>query len=83
MMYEWESELDKYLFIHRNFICIIKRNYMGSLCGYVAIPKDHILYGKSTESDSFNDIEVHGGITWSDNFEDSKIWVIGFDCAHG
>ena len=48
------------------------------LCGYVALPKGHPLYGKHYDDLA---IECHGGLTYS-KFEDND-WVIGFDCAHG
>lgn len=47
------------------------------LCGYVALPKGHPLYGKHYDDLT---IKCHGGLTYS-KFEDND-WVIGFDCAH-
>lgn len=50
------------------------------LCGYVVLPGDHPLNGE--HYDDINDvIDVHQGLTYSDNDENNK-WVIGFDCNH-
>lgn len=46
-------------------------------CGYVELPKGHVLYDKETEFDDvIQDIDVHGGVTFM------KDHVIGFDCNH-
>lgn len=50
------------------------------LCGYVILPADHPLNGE--HYDDINDIiDVHQGLTYSDNGENNT-WVIGFDCNH-
>lgn len=50
------------------------------LCGYVILPADHPLNGE--HYDDLNDvIDVHQGLTYSDNGENNT-WVIGFDCNH-
>lgn len=52
---------------------------------YVQIPFDHPYYGKSYDD---IDIDVHGGLTYSEdylNLENEKItncWFIGWDYAH-
>lgn len=58
-------------------------------CGYVEIPKEHLYYGKHMFDDDVANIEVHGGITFSDNtshwakFEGKPDgWLIGWDYAH-
>lgn len=66
--------------------------------GYVLIPHNHKLYGKSYDDKDFPALDVHGGVTWAadvlprdeDVFEfitekpDSidGLWVLGFDTAH-
>lgn len=57
-------------------------------CGYVEIPKEHPYYGKGMFADGIDDIEVHGGITFSNNtshwvgFEGKPDgWLIGWDYA--
>jgi hypothetical protein len=91
----WENEPDKvqYYDSEFDFTCLIVRNHMGSLCGYVGIPEGHPLYGKDYSSFPF--IEVHGGITYSDFCQKSghichipfpgepdNVWWVGFDCSH-
>lgn len=67
----------------------------GYANGYVAIPPEHPLYGIHYDDINTN-IEVHGGLTFSERFcffkrttpelLDSKIpdnyWVFGFDTMH-
>ena len=60
--------------------------------GYVIIPKDHPAFGKSY--DDLYDIDVHGGLTYSQELtkerckafgiDESNIgsWVVGFDTFH-
>jgi hypothetical protein len=62
--------------------------------GYVAIPPDSPLHGRDFYSPIFNDIGIHGGLTfsemanvWNDKFlKENNIpkdwWVVGFDTAH-
>lgn len=48
--------------------------------GYVEVPKNHIYFEQ--HYDDINDIECHGGLTYSGyRFEDG-IYYIGFDTAH-
>lgn len=74
------------LFRHANLLCLIKRMPPGFLNGYVAITKEHILYGVSY--DDIKGIEVHGGLTYSDfnlidhNVFNSDLWWFGFDTDH-
>lgn len=59
--------------------------------GYVAIPKDHPLYGKHYDDEAASHIEAHGGLTFSDFAKNMNgvpeeiqgdYWVFGFDTAH-
>lgn len=50
-------------------------------CGYVAIPEDHPYYGLDYEEVE-DDIDVHGGLTFSGKLEDVDGFLLGFDCAH-
>jgi hypothetical protein len=53
--------------------------------GYVAVPKEHPLYGKDYNN---IDIDAHGGLTYASDYSDwmpkevEGMWIIGFDCAH-
>jgi hypothetical protein len=73
----------------------IRPPYWINLNGYVAIPEDHPFYNKSydfswcghdgcREHNPEYVIEVHGGITYSDEieFSDGKKFCYGFDTAH-
>jgi hypothetical protein len=93
MINEWENEPDYLRFTEdtTGWECIIKRTKaLGILCGYVIIPKESILYNKHYNDELFNNIKVHGGLTFSDYEEnvddrDGTIfleYLIGFDCAH-
>lgn len=66
----------------------------GAWCGYVAVTKDHPLYGKSYGDEDVDALSVHGGITYGDKCqgnvchvpapgEPDDVWWLGFDCVHG
>ena len=68
---------------------------LGHWCGYIGVPKDSRLNGKSyyisTESENglskleqaIDDISVHGGLTYAGNRDEkSDTWYFGFDCGH-
>ncbi len=93
---EWQNEPDKKQWKDQEtgYPCLIVRNFVGSLCGYVGVPSKHPLYKKE-----YNDIEhvidCHGGLTFSDlcsphsgessgicHIGRGKPWWLGFDCAH-
>lgn len=83
-------------FKYKGFECrIIRSNFLNGgklihLCGYVALPKNHNLYGVSYMNHQTHYLRVHYGLTFSDfdilekNGEDkrSRFWWIGFDCGH-
>lgn len=88
----WKNEPDRVEFEAHGFPCLIVRNKMGALCGYVRVASDHPFHGKNYEEiqDSIN---VHGGLTYSDHSqnkichtpkpgEPDDIFWFGFDCAH-
>ena len=61
--------------------CIIQRNGVGALCGYVLINSDNTLYGLDYDEISYRiGFTPHGGLTYSDKIDGS--WKVGFDCAH-
>lgn len=77
-------------FIIDGYRCAIIGQSLGHRCGYVGIPKGHVLYGKdySYIENEFN-ISVHGGLTFSDYGDeiypvksDENLWWLGFDCGH-
>jgi hypothetical protein len=84
MKKEWESEPNELRFESSGFKCLIKRNSLGALCGYVALPPGHPYYGKDYKG---MNVDVHGELTWGRlgddeyGFDKGYYWV-GFDCAH-
>lgn len=76
--------------------CLIHRNRMGALCGYVAVDPGHPLHGKSYDDYG---AEVHGGLTYAapcaetddeshgichvpEPGKPDDVWWFGFDCSH-
>jgi hypothetical protein len=88
----WDDEPDKKQWedTETKYPCLIVRNNLGNLCGYVGISKSHPMFEKDYDS---IDVTCHGGLTYaskcyhnichvvSEN-EDDNIWWLGFDCAH-
>jgi len=89
-----EAEGNSKVWTHRDLTCIISRyRPLGHLCGYVGVDKNSVFYKQDCfrNYDLFRNIEVHGGLTFSDFFEPDNefcaivppdLWFIGFDCAH-
>jgi hypothetical protein len=67
----WQNEPDKvqYPDPHTGLPCLIVRNPMGALCGYVGVPKDHPAYGRHYDQ---VDADVHGGLTFSGHCRDTS-----------
>lgn len=98
----WEGEPDKIQFPDpaTGLPCLIVRNKrFGHLCGYVGVSEGHPLFEKLYPEIYDENLEVHGGITFSEFCvpdekehgichtpgpgEPDKVWWFGFDCAHG
>lgn len=95
----WQDEPDKAQWTDpkTGLPCLLVRQGQGSLCGYVGVPKGHPLFGVGY-SDLDEELEVHGGITYTslcepheDNPElgvchvvegGEKVWWWGFDAGH-
>jgi len=77
----WQDEPDTLDFEAYALPCRVRRQSFGHLCGYVGVPKTHGLYGSSYAD---VDLEVHGGLTFSQKWvgEGDEFWWFGFDCAH-
>lgn len=94
----WMKEFDKSQFVDEatGLPCLIVRNNLGNLCGYVGVKRGHPAYKKDYDD---VDVSVHGGLTYADfcqeHSEESKgichlpgkrepkrIYWLGFDCAH-
>lgn len=87
----WWSEPDRLEWRSHGLPCLVVRNPMGSLCGYVGLPPEHPLHGKGYEDDGVP--YVHGGATYAAACahrvchvpapgESDNVWWFGFDCAH-
>ena len=61
----WSDEPDKMQFVDRDtgLPCLIVRNRVGSLCGYVGVPEGHPLFQHGYDENG--GIEVHGGLTFA------------------
>jgi hypothetical protein len=78
----WEHEPDNEEWVHELSgyrCCVWRHGTLGHLNGYVAIPKGHKMWGKNYD---FVPVEVHGGLTYSDEDKETGEWVVGFDCSH-
>lgn len=90
---QWDSEPDKIQFPDEatRLPCLIVRNRLGGLCGYVGVSEGHPLFGKEDPG-----VDVHGGVTFTgfcskdehgichkvESGENDLVWWIGFDCVH-
>ena len=58
----------------------------GNINGFVKIPEGHKLHGIDCDDDTFPNLNVHGGITFSLNYnlktKEKDEWWIGFDTSH-
>lgn len=53
----------------------------GYYCGYVALPFAHPFYAEDYQD--LEELEVHGGLTFSGYLDFSDYYLLGFDCGHG
>lgn len=82
MTQPWLTEPDYERWESCGFSCLILRNPMKVLLGYVGLPRGHRYFGVSYDD---IDVDVHGGLTFSghrDEHGGEDIWWLGFDCAH-
>ncbi len=94
----WQTEPDKTQWADAatGYPCLIVRNRLGALCGYVGVAQGHPYFGVRFHEVS---VQVHGGLTYSDRCqligdeaqrvchipgegESDQVWWFGFDCAH-
>lgn len=72
---EWDKDPDKAHWVDEKtgLDCLIVRGPSGALCGYVGVPEDHQFYGVDYDRVyDTKDIDVHGGLTFSDSCQESK-----------
>jgi hypothetical protein len=80
--WEHEPNIEEWVDADTGYKCTVMRHgTLGHLNGYVAIPKGHPFYGSSYDTLS-EVIDVHGGLTYSDEDKEAGEWVFGFDCSH-
>lgn len=83
----WRDEPDSVSFQRGPYHLLIHRTDLLHLCGYVGVRKDHVCYGSGWNHALLDELQVHGGITYSrqggglPNSND-QLWYFGFDCAH-
>jgi hypothetical protein len=73
----WRSEPDKIQWQDEatGLPCLIKRNHMGALCGYVGVAEGHPWFKKGCDAvyGMFpNGVDVHGGLTFADFSQDES-----------
>jgi len=95
----WQEEPDKVQWADpmTALPCLIVRNHLGALCGYVGVTQGHCYFGVNHKDVA---VAVHGGLSFSDHCqiegdeaqrvchipgpgESDQVWWLGFDCAHG
>jgi hypothetical protein len=88
---EWDNEPDRVEWFDAatGMPCLIVRNPMGALCGYVGVPAGHPYFGKD-----YNAVgaDAHGGLTYAAPCQpgggpichagEDERWWFGFDCGH-
>lgn len=70
---------------HCGLNCLIRYvEHMGTYNGYVGVPIDHPYFEQDYHSEGIENLEVHGGVTYTGFWEDLNdgLWYIGFDTAH-
>ena len=73
----WDNEPDSVMLEHAGYVCELKRNpTTGTWLGYVYTGEEHPLYRNLEQDDTYDFLNVHGGITYK---HDGKF---GFDCGH-
>jgi hypothetical protein len=68
---DWTEEPDKAQCIdaETGLDCLIVRNRVGALCGYVGVPDSHPWHGKGYHD---VDVRVHGGLTFANRCADAS-----------
>lgn len=91
----WQREPDRVEWRAHGLPCLIVRNRMGALCGYVGLPPGHPYHGHPYNSAEFDPeaVSVHGGLSFANECgghichvpeagEPAAVWWLGFDCGH-
>lgn len=95
----WKHEPDKVHWVDEatGLDCLIVRNPLGALCGYVGVPPQHPWHGRDYDEAPVCAVDVHGGLTYANGCDEKRpegichvpypgrpgeVWWLGFDCAH-
>lgn len=76
----WQNEPDSFEKEYKGYKYMGLRNVLGAWCGYVQIPKGNQYYDKDYKD--IEDLDVHGGLTYSGSCGIPDTFWIGFDCSH-
>ena len=78
----WDPEIHE----HGNLKFRLLRMSWGIWNGYVILPKGHIFHGKNMSDKEIEDLQVHGGVTYSapggNDWSKDDDWILGFDTNH-
>lgn len=90
-----KAEGDEFEFVAFGLDCYMRRHpSVGHWCGYVKIPKGSRLEGAKTYyytdselglsdfEEAINNLDVHGGVTYSGRRRNDGSLYWGFDCGH-
>ena len=79
----WDDEADGARWVDEatDLSCMILRNSLGALCGYVGVETSHPLHHKDYCHYLLDGAECHGGLTYAKE-DDVGTWWFGFDCSH-
>lgn len=67
------------------YLIAVAVNDLGYRCGCVGVPKGDPLYGMQYDDEIFDNISVHGGLSFSGIrkfITSDDLWFFGFDCGH-
>lgn len=86
MRYLWDEEADERTWVHTETMldCAMRRNRVRAWCGYVGVPRRHILYGLEYWP-LCSMVDAHGlnyGYPGDGTYLQINRWWFGFDCDH-
>lgn len=82
----WKTEPDYEYFTHRGVACLVARMPdAGHVNGYIALPDTHAWFGRDVAAFRELTLNFLHPITFAQEMEAEglKVYVIGFDTAHG
>ena len=84
MAMPWTLEPDEYDFSWRGYKCMCMRNQNSQTwLGYVLLPQVHAFNDSAVfKTYVYEELDVHGGVTFYDRVPKMDAMVIGFDCNH-